>query len=612
MSPRRKAAEAEMIYVGEGGEEYSGEQLQLTIPDAAYELDVIYVEHGQVYPDPEQPRKEADAELRASIAAEGILQPITVRPRTDLITGGWWIVDGERRWRGAQGVQKLIPVIVRQDQEHDVRRLVAQLTANTGKPLSAFEEALAYRRLADAGLSVTEIAARTGAARTTVGERLHLLEIGPWLDLVRDGTIPYSHAVKCLLPIRGLADKHHLEIIEKVKKDWQWKNMGDDGLSLQDFEDLIADNADAFFYPLSKSKYSDRPSFDTRLHDQECSCGRIKWDGVVCCGNPDWWKPRHKKGAAAKKSKEAGKKKVEVHQPPGRPKLDLPEGAKTVSRGYGDAPKGVVVLTDANGHWSPGRFGWRDSEDDFDPADLQIDESKLVRVESQYSCDVVGTTDVAAVKAARQKWAERWDNRRSVLLGDLVEHLERHKNEYAIGGSGAFSLLRLAAAEAPSALEIMVDVADALALEVPAALRQESHHDVSESVVKWLSSMDDDELRSVATGTAILAGIGIEAPSKVVMQEKLGELQKLTKKAHPWVAKPKKEKAAKAEKPAKKKSGKKAKKTKPPAPMPDEDVEYDDTELAELESDVGDDIWDEGADAWRYEPEEEEATVDGD
>ena len=57
----------------------------------------------EVEPDPGQPRKTFDdetlAELSASIAEHGLLQPIAVRPKP---SGGYLIVAGERRWRASR------------------------------------------------------------------------------------------------------------------------------------------------------------------------------------------------------------------------------------------------------------------------------------------------------------------------------------------------------------------------------------------------------------------------------------------------------------------------------------------------------------------------------
>jgi len=69
----------------------------------------------EIEPDPGQPRKTFDdetlAELSASIAEHGLLQPIAVRPKP---SGGYLIVAGERRWRASRmaGLTE-VPVIVK-------------------------------------------------------------------------------------------------------------------------------------------------------------------------------------------------------------------------------------------------------------------------------------------------------------------------------------------------------------------------------------------------------------------------------------------------------------------------------------------------------------------
>ena len=118
------------------------EQLEIAIPEAARRLDIVYIPRALIHPDPDQPRVDADDELRAKIAREGVLQPLTLRPHPTIISE-FMIVDGERRWRGSEGVQDELPAIVRQDKEDPTERLITQLIANSGKPLTPMEEARA-------------------------------------------------------------------------------------------------------------------------------------------------------------------------------------------------------------------------------------------------------------------------------------------------------------------------------------------------------------------------------------------------------------------------------------------------------------------------------------
>ena len=123
-----------------------------TRPQATGVTDLINakeIELTRIEPDPEQPRRTFDQdrleELRDSIQAEGILQPIAVRYEQDRDV--YIILHGERRWRAAKLAQlKSIPALVR-----DVpieRRLLQQLMENVVRDdLNAIDRAAALRAL---------------------------------------------------------------------------------------------------------------------------------------------------------------------------------------------------------------------------------------------------------------------------------------------------------------------------------------------------------------------------------------------------------------------------------------------------------------------------------
>lgn len=125
-----------------------------TRPQAAGVTDLTSakeIQRGRITPDPEQPRRTFDeerlAELAASIAQEGILQPIVVR--YDAAADSYVLVHGERRWRaaGLAGLET-IPAIVR-DVPAD-RRLIHQLMENIVRDdLNAVDRAAALRALRD-------------------------------------------------------------------------------------------------------------------------------------------------------------------------------------------------------------------------------------------------------------------------------------------------------------------------------------------------------------------------------------------------------------------------------------------------------------------------------
>lgn len=135
---------------------------------------------GELTPNPEQPRSQIAeddlAGLAASIAKRGVIEPIVVRVRA----GKFEIIAGERRWRAARlaGLER-VPVVVRDAADGDVG-LLALIENLQRENLNPIEEALAFRRLADAaGMTHEAIAAEVGRSRTAVTNTLRLLELTP-------------------------------------------------------------------------------------------------------------------------------------------------------------------------------------------------------------------------------------------------------------------------------------------------------------------------------------------------------------------------------------------------------------------------------------------------
>jgi ParB family transcriptional regulator, chromosome partitioning protein len=134
---------------------------------------------GQIHANPRQPRKrfehEATAGLADSIRAQGIIQPLLVRPRP---AGGFELIAGERRWRAAReaGVEKL-PAVVREAADRDA--LLLGLVENVAREeLSPVEEARAYAVLMDEfALSLGEVAERVGRSKPAISNRMRLLEL---------------------------------------------------------------------------------------------------------------------------------------------------------------------------------------------------------------------------------------------------------------------------------------------------------------------------------------------------------------------------------------------------------------------------------------------------
>ncbi len=156
-----------------------------------------------VYSGPHQPRRAVDPqaleELAQSIRAQGVIEPIIVRPRA---SGGYEIVAGERRWRAAQlaGLET-IPAVVRSISDRDAMA-VALIENIQREDLNALEEAAALKRLIEEhSLTQQEVADAVGKSRTAVANLLRLLKLAPEVrELLLAGNLEMGHA-RALLPL---------------------------------------------------------------------------------------------------------------------------------------------------------------------------------------------------------------------------------------------------------------------------------------------------------------------------------------------------------------------------------------------------------------------------
>ena len=159
--------------------------------------DLAHVPVDQIHPNPRQPRKrfdhEATAGLAESIRAQGIIQPVVLRPR---VAGGYELIAGERRWRAAREANlEMLPALVRDAADRDA--LLLGLVENVAREeLSPVEEARAYALLMDEfELSLGEIAERVGGSKPAVSNRVRLLELSEdILSMVERGELTEGHA----------------------------------------------------------------------------------------------------------------------------------------------------------------------------------------------------------------------------------------------------------------------------------------------------------------------------------------------------------------------------------------------------------------------------------
>ncbi len=163
-------------------------------------LPVDLLQRGQY-----QPRRDMDQEalqeLSNSIRAQGVIQPIVVRPIGE---GRYEIVAGERRWRAAQmaGLQE-IPVVIKEISDQ-VTMAMALIENIQREDLNPIEEAVALQRLIkEFGLTQQEAADAVGRSRSAVTNMLRLLNLNAEVgQLVEKGKLEMGHA-RALLALEG-------------------------------------------------------------------------------------------------------------------------------------------------------------------------------------------------------------------------------------------------------------------------------------------------------------------------------------------------------------------------------------------------------------------------
>jgi ParB family chromosome partitioning protein len=150
-----------------------------------------------------QPRTRMDQaslqELAASIKAQGLIQPISVR---SVGKGRYEIIAGERRWRAAQmaGLAE-VPVLIR-DVPDDAVLAMSLIENIQREDLNPLEEAAGLQRLIDEfGMTHQNAADAVGRSRPAASNLLRLLQLAkPAQDMLMAGDIEMGHA-RALLPL---------------------------------------------------------------------------------------------------------------------------------------------------------------------------------------------------------------------------------------------------------------------------------------------------------------------------------------------------------------------------------------------------------------------------
>ncbi|MEI7613604.1 MAG: ParB/RepB/Spo0J family partition protein [Betaproteobacteria bacterium] len=156
-----------------------------------------------------QPRTRMDnaslEELAASIRAQGLMQPILVRPvGRGMGEDRYEIIAGERRWRAAQMAGlKEVPTLIREipDESALAMALIENIQRENLNPL---EEAQGLQRLIDEfSMTHQQAADAIGRSRPAASNLLRLLQlVAPVQELLMEGGIDMGHA-RALLPLSG-------------------------------------------------------------------------------------------------------------------------------------------------------------------------------------------------------------------------------------------------------------------------------------------------------------------------------------------------------------------------------------------------------------------------
>lgn len=199
------------------------------VDSATHREEIIYLQFGQIKPNPFQPREDFDQqaieELAQSIKEKGVIQPLLVRRKGD----NYELIAGERRFRAANSLGlKEIPAIVRDVSDQDSLEL-ALIENIQREGLNPIEEAHAYQHLIDKfKVSQEKISEVLGKARVSITNTLRLLKLPHEIQQeMKKGRIGFAHG-RALLEIEDANQQRKLaqDIITK-------------GLSVRELENLI-------------------------------------------------------------------------------------------------------------------------------------------------------------------------------------------------------------------------------------------------------------------------------------------------------------------------------------------------------------------------------------
>jgi ParB family chromosome partitioning protein len=240
-------------------------EIQAQAARAAAGDSVLQIRLADIEQNPYQTRDRFDAELlqelAESIRANGVVQPIVVRPGKD---GRYVLILGERRCRASKLAGKeTIPAIVRKvsDQQAAEMTVVENLQR---QDLNCLEQAYAFAQLSQVfHLTQEQIGQRTGSSRESISNYMRLLKLPASVQqFLREGRLGFSEA-------RVLLTLLDPSLIPKIADEAVRKH-----LSVEQLEDLVFDTN----VPLQRQ---DQPGRGARWVDPNVRAAQTELERVL-------------------------------------------------------------------------------------------------------------------------------------------------------------------------------------------------------------------------------------------------------------------------------------------------------------------------------------------
>jgi ParB/RepB/Spo0J family partition protein len=482
----------------------------------------------RIHADPFQPRLHPDDELADSIKTQGILQAITIEPCQELdaicpdcgktfielaAAGDFMINDGERRFRGAIAAKqktilaKIIPAST------ESARLLRQLTANTGKPLTPVEEAFSFQRLMQSqDWSQAELARQLGRPRSVVGDRIRLVELDQiWLDLIAEGKLQVSHA-PIIHQYRSVPSEYQAKAAKNIFEgddNWQMRRYKNgDAIPVSEFRKVLNSAFRDFIIRLDQVRSYKGPVLEIEEEQYVYGAGE-KLRKVKYAADIKLWRPiKREADKRAKKARESS-------------------SGGTFSR-YSSPLSTAVKQVQSAGFACPTRkrtkedieiFGESNWASGIDPKTLlaKLDPTTLAIADGQYGSRELVTTDQVAVAAARAAYDKRV---KEIAKKELAPLRAKLTNEvlahHAVKGPGVQQLMDYLR---PDHGEPKV-VALALGLKIAGDLEDDGYYD-DEPAPVLAEEADRDDAEKLLSALAAISDLKIKVPDNWSIDNKI-------------------------------------------------------------------------------------------